>query len=93
MIKAEMKNYKLISGLNDAGVVIENFYIDLDRHIFKLLMIDEGEWEIFYLVYDKHMMQLEELHVEDFWENLNDLAFNLYIDILSEEKARNKCKG
>lgn len=94
LIKAEMKNYKLIKGLDQAGALTEDFYLDLDRIVLNLLSIeDDDEREAFYKIYDEHLDRLLELNIDDFTVKLNDLALELYIDLVTEKKLNEKLKN
>lgn len=94
LIKAEMKNYKLIKGLDQAGALTEDFYLDLDRIVLSLLNIeDDDERETFYKIYDHHLDRLVELNMDDFTLKINDLALELYIDLVTEKKLNEKLKN
>jgi hypothetical protein len=90
LIRAEMKNHKLIRGFEAAGALIENFYIGLDHQIFNLLSIEEDIREQLYEVYDSYIEQIEELSADDFLDQLNQLALDLYVVLLAEKKYLEK---
>ena len=90
LIRAEMKNYKLIRGFEAAGALIENFYTGLDQRIFDLLAIEEDIREQLFDVYDEFMEQIKELSTDDFLEQLNDLSLKLLIQLLTEKKCRER---
>lgn len=88
LIKAEMKSYKLIRCLDNAGALVEDFYADLDWSIMDLVGFeDEKDRERLFKVYDQFMEQLEEMPVRDFVQDLNDLAMQLYIALLNKKKT------
>ena len=87
LIKADMKNYKLIEGLNDAGALMENFYSDLDLVVMSLMEIRENHMEEMYKVYDMHFNHLKKISVEEFCQNLPDIAMRLYRDLLTKKRV------
>ena len=92
LIKAEMKSYRLVKGLKDAGTLTEDFYADLESIIMDLLKVGEAERDELYKVYDEFMEQLSEINVYEFTQELNNLAVELYIRLLAEKKYLEKVK-
>ena len=86
LIKADMKNHKLIRGLDEAGALVEDFYLSLDGIIMDELGFSDEEQEEAYELYSKKMRQLEKLPLSSFLQNLNANAQELYIELLAEKK-------
>lgn len=78
LIKAEMKNYKLICGLERAGLLVEDFYTGLDWSILDLLGYDkEPQRQQFFQTYDAFMEPLPDMEVSEFNRRLEELAGEL----------------
>ena len=84
LLKADMRNVKLIQGLESAGALIEDFYSDLSVTILKLIGFEEAErTDEQYQFYDKVMNRLINRDVAEFIEQLNYLAVDFYNELLS----------
>jgi hypothetical protein len=59
LLKADMRNVKLIYGLESAGALVEDFYADLSCTILKLIGFNEAErTDDLYRFYDTLMNRL-----------------------------------
>ncbi len=89
LIKAEMKNFKLIRGLKNAGMVTEDFYTDLSGLIISLMGFEEESREEILRQFDKYMENLDDVAVSKFSESLNQLAHALYERLLERKITKN----
>ncbi len=85
LLKANLCNYKLITCLEKAGLVVEDFHGDLETVILTLMGFDletrETELYDFYL----HTMdKLVEINVQEFRQNLGRLAEEMYQELLKK---------
>lgn len=87
LIKAEMKNVKLIRGLRHAGAVMEDFYTDLGGLIVSLMGFEEDTREEMLSCFDMFMENLDQIPVGKFGDSLNNLSQTLYHQLL-EKKLR-----
>ena len=88
MIKADMKNTRLIMGLCDAGLTAEGFYSGLPTSILKLAGFSEAELEdTLYDFYDTTMERLIGVGINEFQERISGLSWSFYQEI-SEERIR-----
>ncbi|ABG60175.1 hypothetical protein [Cytophaga hutchinsonii] len=86
LIKADMRNVKLIYGLENAGALVENFYSNLNVIVLKLIGFEETERkDELYALYDKKMAALIDLHVTDFIDGINYLALDFYNELLLQK--------
>jgi hypothetical protein len=91
LIKADMRNVKLIQGLDRAGALVEHFYSDLSVVILKLIGFKETErTDALYELYDKKMNMLIDVSVHEFREQLNYLAVDFYNELLLQKMMLNK---
>lgn len=89
LIKADMRNNKLITGLDNAGALVEDFYTDLGTVILKLVGFGDAERDDdLYDFYVQTMEELIDLEVSEFVEKLNYLAVDFYNELLSEKILR-----
>jgi len=83
LIKADMRNVKLIQGLGNAGALVEHFYSDLSVVILKLIGFDDDQrTDALYALYDTKMHALVDVSVEVFREKLPYLAVDFYNELL-----------
>jgi len=83
LIKADMRNVKLIQGLEHAGALVEHFYSDLSVVILKLIGFEDAErTDELYALYDTKMHALVDVSVEVFREKLPYLAVDFYNELL-----------
>lgn len=83
LIKADMRNIKLISGLDKAGALVEHFYTDLSMVILKLIGFEDAErTDELYAFYDKKMNILIDVSVSEFVDQLNYKAVDFYNELL-----------
>lgn len=83
LIKAELKNNKLIQGLREAGMEAEDFYVDLGTTILSLIGFKEEELEDeVYDFYDQAIDDLVKTHLNSFNEKLNYLSLDFYNQLL-----------
>jgi hypothetical protein len=91
IIKADMRNYKLILGLDNAGVLAEDFFTDLGRSVMVLMDFEEEDRDDgLYELYDKFMDRLVEINVHQFHDAIKTLSIELYADLLAEKKVRER---
>ncbi len=81
-----------MQGLNDAGVVADDFYLSLDGVILSLIGFKEEDFEAGYKIYDEKMEHLKTLTVSGFTDTLNSLAQDIYIELLAEKKYIERIK-
>lgn len=86
LIKAEMKNFKLIRGLRHAGAVTEDFYTDLGGLIISLMGFEEEVREDILNQFDLFMENLDQIPVNKFGDLLNDLSRTLYNQLLEKRE-------
>ena len=83
LIKAEMRNVKLIYGLEQAGVLVEHFYADLSMVILNLMGFEEKDrTDALYDFYDQCMHALIDVSVGEFTNQLPFLAEAFYNELL-----------
>jgi hypothetical protein len=89
LIKAEMRNYKLIIGLEYAGLSVDWFYTCLDKDILKLIGFNDTKYdESLYEVFDQLMTPIEKMEVDEFHQKIDTLALEVYTGLLAEKKIR-----
>jgi hypothetical protein len=91
LIKSDLRNQKLIRGLDQAGVLAEDFYTDLATPILKLIGFEDSERnDELYEFYDHTVDRLIDLEVNNFLEKQKMLALELYNELLLEKIRREK---
>lgn len=91
LIKADMRNVKLIHGLESAGALVEHFYTDLSVVILKLIGFEEAErTDALYELYDEKMNMLIDVSVYEFTERLNYLVVDFYNELLVRKLVNSK---
>lgn len=90
LIAAELRNNKLIKGLQDAGMVVEDFYGDLGTRILELIGFTEEErnQDELYDFYNQNLNELIDVNLEEFQEKLKLLALEFYNRLLLEKLRR-----
>ena len=89
LIKADMKNQKLIKGLDNAGALVEDFYTDLGTIILKLVGFENSDRDdTLFEFYDNKMKGLIDISTDDFLEKQRILALELYNELLIERINR-----
>jgi hypothetical protein len=89
LIKSDMRNQKLINGLDQAGVLAEDFYTDLSTAILQLIGFEDSErTDDLYEYYDQMMDKLLDLEVNDFLDKQKNLALQFYNELLMERIKR-----
>ncbi len=86
LIKAEMKNFKLIRGLRHAGAVTEDFYTDLGGIIISMMGFKEENREEILNQFDMFMENLDQIPVSKFSDSLNNLSRTLYRQLLEKKE-------
>ncbi|MFN6944438.1 MAG: hypothetical protein ACK4ND_05790 [Cytophagaceae bacterium] len=92
LIKAEMRTYKLITGLMNAGAEAGDFYADLGTVILKLMDFDEADRDDLYGFYHKTMENLSKVELADFFKNLNFISVDFYNELLLQRIAKQEKK-
>jgi hypothetical protein len=93
LLQSDLRNSKLIYNLNNAGVLVEDFYTDLCKPIFQLMGFEEDEQDD--ALYDLYFNTLEDLcdnDLEEFLPRRNKLALELHATLLAEKKVREHLK-
>jgi hypothetical protein len=93
LIKAELRNYKLIIGLEQAGLVVDRFFTCLDRNIMALIGFEDYERdESLYERFDLLITPIENMEVDEFHHKLNQIALGVYAGLLKEKRVRTMTK-
>jgi len=93
LIKADMRNIKLIKGLDKAGALVEYFHSDLGTIILKLIGFEEVERDdTLYDFYDKTLNRIIDIDVSEFMEQLNFLTVDFYNELLCVRIERHEKK-
>ncbi len=88
LLEADLRNTKLLDGLNEAGVVTLDFYTDLCTTILKLFGFSEEEREDrLYTLYFDVMAHFTKQPTRDFLDRLKEMTLEMYI-ILLEQRLR-----
>ena len=88
LIKADMRNVKLIQGLENAGALVEYFHTDLCFIILKLIGFEDAErTDELYAFYDTKMHALVDVSVDVFREKLPYLAVDFYNELLLQKMS------
>ena len=77
LIAVDMRNRKLVMGLEQAGLHAENFYADLTEIILLKMGFDEVSDDTFNW-YQETMEELIDLNVSVFMSHKNELALKMY---------------
>ena len=86
LIKTDMRNVKLIKGLENAGALVEHFYSNLNMIVLALIGFKKAQrTDALYALYDKKMDTLIDIDVADFTDRLNQLAHDFYKELLLEK--------
>lgn len=88
LIKSDIRNNKLVLGLNELGLLSDGYFTDLGYTIMNLMGFEERD-DALYQIYDRFMDDLLDKDITD-KEVLNDLALNLYASLLAEKKYRHE---
>jgi hypothetical protein len=94
LIKADMKNTRLIIGLEQAGMVVDDFYTELDALIFQLMEFEEEEKDddLFEFYYNSKY-ELINIDIKLFQEQVFSLSVILYEELLKEKARRRISKS
>ncbi len=87
LIQADMRNSRLIGGLNKAGALIENFDTDLAFVVFTLIGFKERD-DSLYTKYFRYLERLNELDLSVFLDKQCFYAFKLYQILIKEKEKR-----
>lgn len=91
MIKADMKNTRLIMGLCDAGLTADGFYSGLPTSILKMTGFSEAELEdSLFEFYDTTMERLIGTGINEFHEHISGLSTSFYQELSEERRRRMK---
>jgi hypothetical protein len=92
LIKEDMRATKLVLGLEHTGLSAYPFFTDLSRIVFLFMGFTEEdcEQEELQTLYENFMDKTTQLDASDFPGVLNELAFDLYIELLAEKKIRDR---
>lgn len=91
LLEADLRNAKLIHGLNAAGAVVSDFYTDLCTTIFKLLDFPANELRNeLYDIYFDLIDDFSKKPNNDFLKNLREMALEIYCALLAERLKTTK---
>lgn len=89
LIKDDLRNVRLISGLSELGLGSDKYYLQLNRTILLLMGFDKEQRDD--ELYDKYNRSTEKISGVDIFDQpelLNDLALEIYKLLLKERKMR-----
>lgn len=88
LIQADLRNFRLLHGLQALGLTPADFYTDLHVVIFALLGLKMSEYEtkLFSKLYWQELEKYMPLPIKEFLELLNELAEKIY-GVLKEWKV------
>ena len=92
LIKADLINSRLIAGLQKAGLVVEDFYLDISVTVLKLMDFEDNDEDL----NDIYIITLDRLvqeQTDDFRSRKNELAIELYTELLAEKKLRERVRA
>lgn len=85
LLEADLRNSKLINGLNNAGALVSDFYTDLCTTVFRLLDFppeDQGN-ELYDLYFD-FLNDFSKKPNSDFLQSMREMALEIYNALLVE---------
>jgi hypothetical protein len=86
LITAEIKNRKLISGLIDLGFDTTHYTIDFNQIILSLIGFEKLSEELYQYYYELLDQYCEKINIWKFGEELNDVALNIYSELLMKQR-------
>ena len=81
LLQEDLKNSKLLLGLNQLGIVADPYHSDLGSIILVLMGFNDNNEDL-YAFYQQQIEQLTSLETSAFHQQLDSLASNLY-EVLS----------
>ncbi len=91
LLKADLINNRLICGLQNAGLIAGDFYLDLSLTVFQLMGFTDRDEELNKL-YIHTLDRLVQAEPGNFHSQKNSLAIELYAELLAEKKFREKLR-
>lgn len=83
LLRADLKNSKLLYGLEKVGFTADDFYTDLDRQVLELMGFGrEQRSDELYQHYHQTIERLVEVPLPVFFENLKTMTLELYNELL-----------
>lgn len=83
LLEADLRNAKLINGLNAAGAVVSDFYTDLCTTVFKLLDFPpEEQGNELYDLYLNFLFDFSKRPNTEFLKSLREMSLEIYNALL-----------
>ncbi len=87
LIKSDLINYKLVSGLNDLGLQAHDYLLYLSEFIFDLMEFPESEQsEQTFEQYLQRLQEVKDISIKNNHEPLDTLALDIYNDLNRHKK-------
>jgi len=88
LIKEDLKNYRLVKGLNDLGLTSSEYLLDIAYVVFRLMGFEEGQIDDdlnqLYVMLTNNL-EIDELGDPDL---LEQFSANIFAELLAEKKIR-----
>jgi hypothetical protein len=86
LIKEDLKNYRLVKGLNALGLTSSEYLLDIAYVVFRMMGFEEGQInDDLYQFYVKLINNLDTDELAD-PKLLNQFSANIFIELLAEKK-------
>jgi hypothetical protein len=86
LIKVEIKNRKLLNGLNDLGFDTTPYTIDFSQIVLSIIGFEKLSEEMLNFYNELMDRYIENVDIWNFGEELNDVTFSIYSDLLMRKR-------
>ena len=90
LIKEDLKNYRLIKGLNALGLTSSEYLLDIAYVVFRLMGFEEGQ--INDELYQFYAQLIDNLKTDELADPnlLDQFSANIFIELLAEKKIKER---
>jgi hypothetical protein len=86
LLKAEIKNRKLLTGLINLGFDTTPYTIDFSQIVLSIIGFEKLSEELYQYYYELLDQYCEKINIWKFGEELNDVALNIYSELLMKQR-------
>ena len=90
LIKEDLKNYRLVKGLNDLGLTSSEYLLDIAYVVFRLMGFEEGQIDDD--LHQLYVMLTNNLEIDELGDPdlLDQFSVNIFAELLVEKKIRDR---
>lgn len=90
LIKEDLKNYRLVKGLNALGLTSSEYLLDIAYVVFRLMGFEEGQIDDD--LNQLYVMLTNNLEIDELGDSdlLEQFSANIFAELLAEKKIRDR---